>query len=65
MEVNKIKLKEAMLDKCFNIAGLRRASGLSRTAITRMLKGGSRVNMATIGKVAKALGVPAKDLISE
>ena len=65
MEVNKNKLEEAMFDKCFNIAGLRRASGLSRTAINRMLKGGSMVNMATIGKVAKALGVPAKDLISE
>ena len=65
MEVNKNKLKEAMLDKCFNISGLRRASGLSQSTISRMLKGGSMANMATIGKVAKALGVPAKDLISE
>ena len=65
MEVNKNKLKEAMLDKCFNISGLRRASGLSQSTISRMLKGGNMVNIATIGKVAKALGVPAKDLISE
>ena len=65
MEVNKNKLKEAMLDKCFNISGLRRASGLSQSTISRMLKGGNMVNMATIGKVAKALGVPAKELIAE
>ena len=64
MEVNKNKLKEAMLDKCLNISGLRRASGVSQTTINRLLKGGSMANMATIGKVAKALGVPAKDLIS-
>ena len=65
MEVNKNKLKEAMLDKCFNISGLWRASGVSQTTINRMLKGGSMANMATIGKVAKASGVPAQDLISE
>ena len=65
MKVNKNKLEEAMFDKCLNISGLRRASGVSQTTINRMLKGGSMANMATIGKVAKALGVPAKELIAE
>ncbi len=66
MEMDSNKLKIAMMDRCFNIERLSKESKVSRATISRALKNqGNSLNMRNVGKIAKALNVPALSLLKE
>lgn len=65
MEIDALKLKSAMIASCLNVADLVRKSGVSQATISGLMYHGRRPNLATIGKIAKALDVPASVLIKD
>lgn len=64
MKVNRIKLEIAMARACMNSAELPSASGLPRPTVQNAVVGKS-VRPATLGKIAKALGVDPTDIIDD
>ncbi len=65
MKANRKKLELAMARACMESAELPAAAGLPRPTVQNLIVGKS-VRPATLGKVAKALGVdPAEILESE
>ena len=65
MELNAEVIKESMMEKCLTVRQLAKIAGVSETAIYRSMYHGGKPNTSTIGKLSKALGVPAKELIAE
>jgi transcriptional regulator with XRE-family HTH domain len=65
MEIDAVKLKSAMMASCLSVVGLVRKSGVSQATISGLIHHGGRPNLATIGKVAKALDVPPDSLIKQ
>lgn len=64
MKINKRKLKIAMANNCMNTADLQKAAGIPRPTLDGAIQGKS-VSPKTIGKIAKALGVIAKELLDQ
>lgn len=64
MNANKKLIKIAMARSCMNAADLAAASGLPRPTVNNVIAG-RNIRPATIGKVAKALGVDPVELIEE
>lgn len=62
MKLNKQKLCVAMARSCVISKDLQQKSGLPKATYIRALTG-KNVRPATIGKIAKALGVPVENLI--
>ena len=56
MKANRERLELAMAEACMSVAALQRASGLPRPTLNNVI-GGRNVRPATLGKVARALGV--------
>ena len=65
MEVDAKRIRAAMIAGCFNIRQLAKKAGLSESSLNLILNHGRRPNLATLGKLAKALNVPASVLIKE
>lgn len=62
MKIDSAKLEIAMANACMTTKDLSKKTGLNYSTLTRN-KSGNQANPATVGKIAKALGVNAKDLI--
>ncbi len=63
MVVCKQNVELVMANKCMTYDDLAKKSGLSRFTIQKMLAKRVETRPATVGKIAKALGVNAKELI--
>lgn len=60
------KARLVMADHCMSMADVTRKAGLSNTTLYKIMKGdGRNASIKTIGRIAKALGVPVQDLIAE
>ncbi|SHI40531.1 helix-turn-helix domain-containing protein [Lutispora thermophila] len=65
MKLNQNKLLLAMANACITIGELAEKSGVSRPALTKFTTGKSNPKPATLGKLAKALGVKPEELIED
>ena len=54
-----------MANACITIGELAEKSGVSRPALTKFTTGKSNPKPATLGKLAKALGVKPEELIED
>lgn len=63
MKLSTDKLFLAMANACITITELASKSNVSRPALTKCASGKSNPRPATIGKIAKALGVRVEELI--
>lgn len=59
------KARLIMADRCMSLADVTRAAGLASNTLYKIMHGKSSASMKTIGKLAKALGVPASELIKD
>lgn len=64
MKVNKKKLELAMANACMDSRDLAVAANLPRPTLNNAITG-RNLRPATVGKVAKALGVSVESLIEE
>lgn len=64
MKANKRKLELAMAKECMNAEDLRATSGMPRTTVNNVIAGRS-VRPATIGRIAKALGVDVTEILED
>ncbi len=64
MEVNPTKLKELREAKGFSVRGLAQEAGISTETVYSVEHGHRQPSVNTLGKIAKALGVEARDLFS-
>lgn len=64
MKADRNKLELAMARACMNSADLPAAAGLPRPTVQNLIVGKS-VRPATLGKVARALGVDPKDILEK
>lgn len=64
MRIDAIKLKLISAEKGLNVQALADASGVSFTTIVNA-RSGKKVSERTIVKLAKALGIDARDLMKE
>ncbi|WP_035317109.1 helix-turn-helix transcriptional regulator [Clostridium sp. MSTE9] len=62
MKASKLKLELAMARACMNSDDLTKAANLPRPTLNNVITG-RNIRPATIGKVARALGVDVADLI--
>lgn len=62
MVVDFRKVEIALAQRCMNLRDLR--SAVSPQTLTRIANG-SEVKPATVGRIAKALGVPVEQIIQE
>lgn len=63
MKLNGMQLEIVMANRCMTINDLSQKSNVSRVALTRFISGKCNPKPATIGKIAKALGVTVQELI--
>ncbi|HHZ05792.1 MAG TPA: helix-turn-helix transcriptional regulator [Clostridiales bacterium] len=63
MVINKEKFEVCMAEKCMTYDDLAKKANLSRFTIQKMLGNKVDTRPATVGKIAKALGVNVKELI--
>ena len=64
MIVNVGKLFESMARACINSSGLCEKAHISRNTFKSMVKSG-KARPATIGRIARALGVDVRELLEE
>lgn len=64
MKANKKKLEIAMANACMSTAELQEASAMPRPTVNNVISGRS-VKPATLGRIAKALGVDVKEILEE
>lgn len=64
MKAHKDKLKIAMANACMSTGGLIEASGMPRPTVNKVIAGKS-VGPATLGRIARALGVPVEQIIEQ
>lgn len=64
MKVDRKKLELAMARACMESADLPAAAGLPRPTVQNVISGRS-VRPATLGRIAKALGVDPAELLKE
>lgn len=65
MKVNAMNLKKIMAEKILTIAELSRLAGVSATSINQILNHNRKANTATVGKLAAALNVDVREIITE
>lgn len=63
MKLDLKKLEIAMAEKCYTIQELSKVSTVGVSIISNIFNRGQQPNLWTIGKLARALKVPVKDLI--
>lgn len=64
MKLDRDKFQLAMARACFEVKDLVEASGLPRPSINNAIRGKS-LRPATLGRIAKALGVDVTEIIKE
>ena len=64
MKANRQKLELAMASTCMTPADVAKAADMPRPTLNNVIVGKS-VRPATLGRVAKALGVPVEALLAE
>lgn len=64
LRINQDKVQIKMAEKCMNPYDLCSAAGISYTSYRRIMKKGG-CKIATLGKIAKALGVDVKEILEE
>ena len=64
LRISQDKVQLKMAEKCMNPYDLCSAAGISYTSYRRIMKQGG-CKIATLGKIAKALGVDVKEILSE
>ncbi len=64
MEINPNRLKELREAKGLSVRGLAREAGISTETVYSVEHGKRQPSVRTLGKIARALGVEAKDLFS-
>lgn len=65
MEIDARKLKLAMIDRGFNVRSFARAAAVSEPGLNNILNHGKQPRFDTLGKLSKALQVPAASLLKE
>lgn len=65
MKLDALKLKLAMAERGFTCSLLSEKSGVSMNNINLILNHQRTPRLDTLGKIAKALGVPVMDLVKE
>ena len=63
MKLNGQNLKIIMAERIITTNELANITGLSRFLISNCIKGVANPKPATVGKIARALGVPVRDII--
>ncbi len=64
MEINPTRLKKLREAKGLSVRGLAREAGISTETVYSVEHGKRQPSVRTLGKIARALGVEAKDLFS-
>ncbi len=64
MEINPNKLKKLREAKGLSVRGLAREAGISTETVYSVEHGRRQPSVRTLGKIARALGVEARDLFS-
>ena len=64
-EIKRKYIKVLMANRGFNVRSLAKASGMSEPGINRLINHDQKPRLDTLGKLAKALRVPASDLIKD
>ncbi len=64
MEISPTKLKELREAKGFSVRGLAREAGISTETVYSVEHGRRQPSIRTLGKIARALGVEARDLFA-
>lgn len=64
MKANRKKLEMAMAKACMSTAELEKTSGLKRPTLNNVITG-RNVTPATLGKVAKGLGVEVEEILEQ
>jgi hypothetical protein len=64
MKANRKKLELAMARACMNSADLTKTSAMPRATVNNAIVGRS-VSPATLGRIARALGVDVTDILEE
>lgn len=65
MKINIQKLDVIMATQCLTSEMLSKITGVSQVSISRFKKGTQQPRPATVGKIAKALGVKVEELIED
>lgn len=67
MSFSKEKARLIMASKCMSMADVTRKAELANTTLYKIMADRSSIqpSLKTIGRIAKALGVPVQELISE
>lgn len=63
MKIDNQKLDLLMANECLTSEQLSKVTGVSQVSLARFRKGTQQPRPATIGKIAKALGVRVEELI--
>lgn len=61
--MSKSKLKAAMIAACVGVNQLAQRAEIQPATVSKFLKADSPIRLPTLGKISKALGVSAQDLI--
>lgn len=64
MRIDKAKLEIEMARACMNAVDLSEAANMPRTTVNNVVAG-REARPATIGKIAKALGIDVMDIIEQ
>ncbi len=64
LRIDQDKVQIKMAEKCMNPYDLCSAAGISYTSYRRIMKQGG-CKIATLGRIAKALGVDVREILSE
>lgn len=62
MKANVISIKIAMANNCIEVCDLQKKAEMPRPTLNKVLSGRS-VRPATLGKVAKALGIDVREIM--
>lgn len=62
-KLSKTKLKAAMIAACVGVNQLAKKADVQPATVSKFLKADSPIRLPTLGKISKALGVSAQDLI--
>lgn len=65
MKLSTFKMELAMADKCMTINDIAEAAGMKRQVITAIINGRRNPKPATIGIIARGLGVRVTDIIKK
>lgn len=63
MRINRTAFQNSLANNCMTLKELSRMSGVNTVTLTRINQGTQNPMPATVGRIAKALGVPVETLL--